>query len=261
MGFLHDPMKEKTKRKAPAFQFYADDFLSGTLEMSQSDVGAYIRLLCHQWSRGSIPVETEKQQRLAGGSFSVDVLSKFQESENGQLKNIRLEEEREKQRLYRELQSRKGQESAKKRLGFNNGSTAVQPTVNRGSISVPTETQPDTQPNGQPKLNSPSPSSSFNNNTTKDSGIIESIGTKVPRTRFVKPTLEQLREQAEKKGIEQIEAEKFLDYYEANGWKINRTPMVNWVAAFANWARRTQERSTAYQPRLIGTSTPDDADF
>jgi hypothetical protein len=87
------------------------------------------------------------------------------------------------------------------------------------------------------------------------------MGTKVPRPRFVKPTLDQLIAEADKRGVDQIEAEKFLDYYEANGWKINRTPMVNWVAAFANWARRTKERPQSYQPTLIGTSTPSDAPF
>ena len=59
--------EDKKTRKAPAFQFYADDFLAGTLEMSQEEVGQFIRLLCHQWNRGSIPVETEKQQRLSLG--------------------------------------------------------------------------------------------------------------------------------------------------------------------------------------------------
>lgn len=54
-----------------------DDFIAGTLELSQADVGAYIRLLCYLCTHGSIPNETEKQQRLAGGPVSVDVLSKF----------------------------------------------------------------------------------------------------------------------------------------------------------------------------------------
>ena len=79
--------EDKKTRKAPAFQFYADDFLAGTLEMSQEEVGQFIRLLCHQWNRGSIPVETEKQQRLTGGCVSVDVLVKFRLCEDGLLRN------------------------------------------------------------------------------------------------------------------------------------------------------------------------------
>ena len=118
------------KRRAPAFQFYADDFLAGTLDLSQADVGAYIRLLCHQWNRGSIPVETEKQQRLAGGSVSVDVLAKFRLVDGSRLVNERLEQERQKQANYRELQRQKGKLSAESRQN--------QPEVNRGSTEPPT---------------------------------------------------------------------------------------------------------------------------
>lgn len=142
------PKEQPEKRKAPAFQFYVDDFLAGTLELSQADVGAYIRLLCFQWNRGSIPVETEKQQRLAGGSVSVDVLAKFRLQPDGRLVNERMEKEREKQIAYRELQAKKGIASGKARRkepGTNSGSTTVQPSH-----------EPDTQPKG----NSPSPSPS-----------------------------------------------------------------------------------------------------
>ena len=139
------------KRKAPAFQFYADDFLAGTMEMSQSEVGAYIRLLCHQWNRGSIPVEAEKQQRLAGGSVSVDVLAKFPADESGLLKNRRMEMERQKQTAYREKQREKGLLSAEARKGVNR-------STNRGSTGVPTAAQPEYQPDTQPEVNSPSPS-------------------------------------------------------------------------------------------------------
>jgi uncharacterized protein YdaU (DUF1376 family) len=34
--------------KPPAFQFYADDFLGGTIDLTTEEVGAYIRLLCFQ---------------------------------------------------------------------------------------------------------------------------------------------------------------------------------------------------------------------
>jgi len=260
LGFLHS-MSEKPTKKAPAFQFYADDFLAGTLEMSQSDVGAYIRLLCHQWSRGYIPVETEKQQRLAGGSFSVDVLLKFQESEDGQLKNMRLEEEREKQRLYRESQSRKGQESAKKRSVFNNGSTAVQPSLNRGSIPVTTEAQPDTQPEGQPKLNSPSPSS-FPISKTDINHDKREEGDSVVTVRWIKPSMSDLLEEASRIGLPKNEVEKFEAYYESNGWKVGKNKMKSWKHAMAGWKSRWQDEGLkGYGRQLFGTSTPDDAAF
>ena len=112
--------------------------------MSQEEVGQYIRLLCHQWNRGSIPVETEKQQRLTGGCVSVDVLVKFRLCEDGLLRNERLETVRSEKDRYLQQQSQKGRKSAELR---KLASTAVQP-----------DTQPNGQPTPQPESNSPSPS-------------------------------------------------------------------------------------------------------
>ena len=139
--------------KPPAFRFYADDFLAGTLDLSQADVGAYVRLLCHQWNRGSIPVEPEKQHRLAGGSVSVDVLAKFRVWEDGMLRNDRLESERAQQDQFRAIQSEKGKKSG---ISRKEG-TGVQPGFNRGSTEPPTEDEPNHQPKTNPPLPLPLP--------------------------------------------------------------------------------------------------------
>ena len=160
--------EEKKTRKAPAFQLYTDDFLAGTLDMSQAEVGQLIRLLCHQWNRGSIPVETEKQERLAGGCVSVDVLAKFDECEDGLLRNIRLESVRTEKGKFLQSQSVKGKLSAEKRRletlerqkQFNQNSTAVEPVL-----------QPDDQPHHQPEFNSPSPSPSPKEDTKKEKAL------------------------------------------------------------------------------------------
>ena len=151
--------EDKKTRKAPAFQLYTDDFLAGTIEMSQEEVGQFIRLLCHQWNRGSIPVETEKQQRLAGGCVSVDVLAKFDHCDDGLLRNHRLESVRTEKGKFLQSQSEKGKLSAEKRRlealerqsNFNQNPTAVEPEY---------------QPSSQPESNSPSPSPSPNKKDT-----------------------------------------------------------------------------------------------
>ena len=132
--------------------------------MSQEEVGQFIRLLCHQWNRGSIPVETEKQERLAGGCVSVDVLAKFQECEDGLLRNIRLESVRTEKGKFLQSQSVKGKLSAEKRRlealerqkQFNQNPTAVEPGL-----------QPDDQPHHQPEFNSPSPTPIIHTQTPK----------------------------------------------------------------------------------------------
>ena len=218
---------DKKSRKAPAFQLYTDDFLAGTLEMSQEEVGQFIRLLCHQWNRGSIPVETEKQQRLTGGCVSVDVLAKFRLCEDGSLRNERLESVRTERGLFLQQQSIKGQQSAEKR---RLAALKIQPELNRTS----TEVQPDTQPDGQPESNSPSPS---------PSPIIKIQADKPPRVRFQKPTVEELTAEAIKIGLPLPEVDKFLNYYESNGWKVGKNPMKSWPAAMKGWLSRLGEAS------------------
>ena len=52
--------------KAPAFQFYANDFITGTQDWSIEEVGIYIRLLCYQWDHGFIPEDKNRLARIAG---------------------------------------------------------------------------------------------------------------------------------------------------------------------------------------------------
>jgi uncharacterized protein YdaU (DUF1376 family) len=143
--------------KPPAFQFYTDDFLGGVATMSQAEVGAYILLLCQQWNHGSIPVQPDRQQNVAKGAVSDHVISKFKRGEDGELRNERLEMERQKQAIYREKQRQKGLAS-----GIARASSSREPRLNSGSTTV--------QPSGQPKGNSPSPSPSPSTKLTTKGG-------------------------------------------------------------------------------------------
>ena len=60
--------------KDPAFLFYSSDFLSGTMLMSDEDVGKYIRLLCLQHQKGHLK---EKEMLNICKEFNEDIFSKF----------------------------------------------------------------------------------------------------------------------------------------------------------------------------------------
>jgi uncharacterized protein YdaU (DUF1376 family) len=220
--------EDKKTRKAPAFQFYADDFLAGTLEMSQEEVGQYIRLLCHQWNRGSIPVETEKQQRLTGGCVSVDVLVKFRLCEDGLLRNERLETVRSEKDRYLQQQSQKGRKSAElRKLASTVVQPDTQPESNSGSTVVEIRLQP--------KVNSPSPTPTPNNKE-------ESIAPKSQRLHFTAPTVEEVEVECVKIQLPVSEALKFVDYYESKGWLVGKAKMKSWKPALRNWQRNQNER-------------------
>jgi uncharacterized protein YdaU (DUF1376 family) len=220
--------EDKKTRKAPAFQFYADDFLAGTLEMSQEEVGQYIRLLCHQWNRGSIPVETEKQQRLTGGCVSVDVLVKFRLCEDGLLRNERLETVRSEKDRYLQQQSQKGRKSAElRKLASTVVQPDTQPESNSGSTTVEIRLQP--------KVNSPSPTPTPNNKE-------ESIAPKSQRLHFTVPTVEEVQAECVRIELSLLEAPKFVDYYESKGWIVGKAKMKSWKPALRNWQRNQNER-------------------
>ena len=54
------------------------------------------------------------------------------------------------------------------------------------------------------------------------------------RQTFVKPTLEEVRAYClERKN--RVNAEKFWDYYNSNGWRVGKNPMKDWKAAVRTW--------------------------
>ena len=61
--------------------------------------------------------------------------------------------------------------------------------------------------------------------------------------RFVKPTREEVEAYIFTHGLG-VDAGKFMDHYEANGWKVGRNPMKSWQAALSYWDRTDSERKT-----------------
>jgi uncharacterized protein YdaU (DUF1376 family) len=203
--------------KPPAFQFYADDFLGGTVDLGAEDVGAYIRLLCYQWGRGSIPSSIEVINRVAGCEVSREVLAKFPEG-----KNRRMEAERAKQSEYRDKQAK----NASKRWV--------------GNANAYANAYANAMPNGCSPSPSPSPSPVSVTVSSKGGVPLEPstplAGDKpAPVKRFVKPSAEEVGLQCAKIGLPDAEGAKFLSYYESNGWRVGRNPMRSWPHALQNW--------------------------
>lgn len=94
--------------KDPAFLFYSQDFLVGTMAMPFEERGKYITLLCYMHQNGHISEETI---RLLVGSLSVMLRLKFLQDSNGFFYNERLENEVEKRVKFvesRQLNGLKG---------------------------------------------------------------------------------------------------------------------------------------------------------
>ena len=71
----------------------------------------------------------------------------------------------------------------------------------------------------------------------------EPAATPKPATRrrtppMQRPTVWEVENFCRTQGLTLVDAQRFVDYYEANGWKVGRNPMRSWQAAARNWQRR-----------------------
>ncbi len=85
--------------KDPAVLFYTQDFLVGTLTMTNEQVGKYIRLLCLQHQKGKLTLKDLKQYI---SEEDMEVAEKFQKFDDGFYYNIKLKNETERRKNYSE---------------------------------------------------------------------------------------------------------------------------------------------------------------
>lgn len=89
----------------------------------------------------------------------------------------------------------------------------------------------------EPTRNQSVANSESEHNPTKPN---KEIGAdKPPRTRFISPTVEEIKAYClERKN--DVDAERFFNFYSANGWKQGHgKPIVDWKAAVRVWERQT----------------------
>ena len=61
-------------------------------------------------------------------------------------------------------------------------------------------------------------------------------------SRFVPPTLEEVKDYEAQKGYT-FSAEKFWGYYESNGWRVGKNPMKSWHGACVTWQGKQNEEN------------------
>jgi len=54
--------------------------------------------------------------------------------------------------------------------------------------------------------------------------------------RFTPPTLEEVKNYCKERN-NNVDAERFIDYYTSNGWKVGKNNMKDWKAAIRTWER------------------------
>lgn len=141
------------ERKAPAFQFYADDFLAGIMGMSDAEVGVYIKLLALQWTRGGIGPRERAAVSSNVGTVDAVIELKFKQFGDGKLRNERLEKVRKVQESRSKVGSKGGSKTQANRVAKSPANKAA----NRAAKINPPSPSP-----------SPSPSSISNSNSERE---------------------------------------------------------------------------------------------
>ena len=91
----------------PAFLFYPNDYLGGTMGFSFDMHGAYLMLLIYQFNNGHF--KEAKARQIVGKLFD-KIKHKFAKDENELLYNERLEEEIKKRKIFSDSRRKNAQE-------------------------------------------------------------------------------------------------------------------------------------------------------
>lgn len=201
------------QKKLPFFSFYPSDFDSDTQLLCDAEVGAYVRLMNIQWKNGMIP--ESKLPRLMEDYDNVwPEIKQYFTIKNGLVYNERLERERDiaKKRHEKAVKANNARWNAKGNAPSNTTSNTPK-NPNSELITHNTEHKPHKK-----------------------------------RKRFTPPlftdVLKRMTDTSLKNHISQssgeIEAERFINFYTSNGWKVGKNKMVSWESAVANWLSRLE---------------------
>lgn len=185
--------------KDPAFPFYSQDFLVGTMFLTDEEVGIYTRLMCIQHQHGGIIDKNtfnQKTQNFPNLKF------KFIESEDGFYNKRLMEEMVKRQNKSNNLSANAILRWEKEKQKQCNCITIAKPSENEIDIEIDNE--------------------------------IESKEKK--EKKFKKPTPIEIADYARSRGFD-LDGEYFYDKYEGNGWVVGqaKTKMRDWKAVVRTW--------------------------
>lgn len=100
-----------------------------------------------------------------------------------------------------------------------------------------------------PKVSDPKEPDTINNsiksNNIKSNNTLSTADKpQRERKRFVKPTVEEVAAYCRERQ-NTVDAEEFVAYYESNGWKVGKNPMVNWKQSVITWECKRKNEQKA----------------
>lgn len=110
-------------------------------------------------------------------------------------------------------------------------------------------TQPNGQPIGQQRDNPLDSRTDTNKNIKNDKNINNNIvGANPTRKIFIPPTVNEVQAYCNERN-NNVDAQKFVDFYECKGWMVGKNKMKDWKAAIRNWERMDNSKSKTVSPK------------
>ena len=78
------------------------------------------------------------------------------------------------------------------------------------------------------------------NDNDNDINIVLEQKSKKPK-RFTKPPVDDVRQYMAELNMNDM-SQRFVDYYESNGWKVGKNPMKDWKAAVRTWKQQNNDK-------------------
>lgn len=80
---------------------------------------------------------------------------------------------------------------------------------------------------------------------------------KEKRKKFKKPTLQELTDFCRDENLNNVDCEKFINYYDSNGWLVGKNSMKDWRATARNWNRKQFQQYGRQKIQLKGSHLND----
>lgn len=112
---------------------------------------------------------------------------------------------------------------------------------------------PNGQPTGTPtaRVGEPVGDGATSSSSSSSTTVVYASAPPSTATKFKKPGGPELELYAAKLGLPPLEVQKFVDYYESNGWRVGRNSMKSWPAAMRNW-KNNMQTYRASKPDVVG---------
>lgn len=105
-----------------------------------------------------------------------------------------------------------------------------------------TSNSPEPQPTDNQQITTNNELNKLKN--TNSSSVQKNKQPQQQRKVFKKPSIEEIQKYISEKNLS-VDGEKFLAYYEANGWKVGRNPMKSWKSSLIYWNKNEKKDDNA----------------